>query len=153
MSKDEILIRYSQYLKEVEKDIFILEENLNQLKKFFPLNEEKIQYLASKGDTLKILDQLAYRFLKMQETLGKLLKFFLLKEGEIVDNLTMLDIVHKTESLGIPINDEFWFEIRSLRNSIAHEYPELYNEVAEAINSLYEYIPKIKEIVNKIKEI
>jgi len=66
MSKDEILIRYSRYLKEVEKDIFILEENLNQLKKFFPLNDEKIQYLASKRDTLKILDQLAYRFLNMK---------------------------------------------------------------------------------------
>jgi len=64
----------------------------------------------------------------------------------------MIDIIHKVEKLGIFIDEELWFEMRSLRNIITHEYPHMYGEVAEAINTLFSLKNKINEIIENIKE-
>ncbi len=144
--------KFNFFLNEVEKHFLILNQDLEELKTFYPLTEEKIKSLVDNPDYLKVLDQIAYRYIKLQDTLGKLLRYFLLKEGEVVEHLSMLDIIHRIQKLGIFIDDELWFEMRNLRNSITHEYPNMYLEVAEAINSLYSFIEDIKEIIQSIKE-
>ncbi len=144
--------KFNFFLNEVEKHFSILNQDLEELKTFYPLTEEKIKSLVDNPDYLKVLDQIAYRYIKLQDTLGKLLRYFLLKEGEVVEHLSMLDIIHRIQKLGIFIDDELWFEMRNLRNSITHEYPNMYLEVAEAINSLYSFIENIEEIIQSIKE-
>ena len=151
MRREIINLRYNQYLNEVKKHVSILQEDFKSLEEYYPFNEKDIQNFLSDDNKLKILDQIAYRFLKMQDTLGKLLKFFLLKKGEIIENLSMIDIIHKVEKFGISIDEDFWFEIRALRNSLTHDYPELYSEIAVSLNILYESFPKIVDIFNQIK--
>ena len=152
MRKDIINTRYNQYVRELQKHISVLKEDLKSLGSYYPFDEDDIDYLLSNKNTLKTLDQIAYRFLKLQDTLGKLLKFFLLKKGEIVEHLSMLDIIHKAEKFGISIDEEFWFEMRALRNSLTHEYPEFYSEIANSLNTLYESFPKIETIFNQINQ-
>ena len=152
MNKDLINKKFQFSLQEVEKHFYILDKDLNEIKPFYPLSEKEIEKFINDEYYLKILDQIAYRYIKLQDTLGKLIRTFLLKEGELIEHLSMIDIIHKAEKLGIFIDEEFWFEMRNLRNSITHEYPHMYGEVAEAINMLFSYMGKIKEIIDSIKE-
>ena len=152
MKKDIIDKKFQFFLQEVEKHFYILDKDLNDIKPFYPLSEKEIEKFVNDENYLKILDQIAYRYIKLQDTLGKIIRTFLLKEGELIEHLTMIDVIHKAEKIGIFIDEEFWFEMRNLRNSITHEYPYMYGEVAEAINTLFSYMGKIKEIIDSIKE-
>ncbi len=151
MNKEIIEKRFNFYLKEVKKHLKILKHDLKEIEIYYPLDENKVENLISSEENLKILDQIAYRFLKLQDTLGKLIRYFLLKKGELVEHLPILDIIHLAEKFSIKINDEIWFEMRSLRNSFTHDYPEFYSDIAEAINLLYKYIPIIEEIIRDIE--
>ncbi len=152
MNKEIANQKFKFFLKEVERHYQILDENIESLKEYFPLDANKIEKLVKSKEHLKTLDQIAYRYIKLQDTLGKVLRYFLLKEGELVEHLSMVDIIHKIQKLGIFIEEEFWFEMRSLRNNITHEYPDMYEEIAEAINSLASIKNQIKEIIDNIKE-
>jgi len=84
-----------------------------------------------------VLDQIAYRFVKFQETFGRLARFYLLLKGESVESLPLVDIINLAYRYGFPIDRELWMELRILRDSIVHKYPENYSEVARAINRIF----------------
>ena len=151
MNRDIINRRFKEYLEEVERHINILREDLDVLHPFFPLDRQKIKNLVENKEYLRVLDQIAYRFLKLQEGLGKLLKWYFLKKGENVENMTIIDIVNLAEKTGIDIDEDFWFKIRALRNSLIHEYGLKYDEVASALNNMKEDLLRIEKIKNQLK--
>jgi uncharacterized protein YkuJ len=68
-------------------------------------------------------DQIIYRFSKLQDCMGvKLFKSVLLYQGENV-KIPFLDILNQLERIDI-VNIDDWFEIRDLRNEIAHDYDD-----------------------------
>ncbi|WP_457622913.1 hypothetical protein [Persephonella sp.] len=146
MNKDFINKRLEEYLEEVERHINILKEDLDFLYPFFPLDRQKIKNLIEKKEYLRIFDQIAYRFLKLQESLSKLLKWYFLKKGENVENMTIIDIVNLPEKTRIDIDEDFWFKVRALRNSLFHEYGLKYDDVAYALNSMREDLLRIERI-------
>ncbi|WP_200238756.1 hypothetical protein [Thiohalocapsa halophila] len=81
-----------------------------------------VQHLTS--DRLRILDQLAYRFGKLQDTLGlRVLPGILdLSEEPFLDATPFAQKLQRLERLGaIPSVDQ-WRLLRELRNQLAHEY-------------------------------
>jgi hypothetical protein len=81
-----------------------------------------VQHLPS--DTLRILDQLAYRFGKLQDTLGlRVLPGILdLSQEPFADGTPFAQKLQRLERLGaIPSVDQ-WRLLRELRNQLAHEY-------------------------------
>ena len=144
--------RFLFHLKECEKHLEILREDLRYIERWIPIKGENIEKISATSEGLKILDQIAYRFSKFQDTLGKLVKLYLLLKGEGVENLPLIDTVNLAYRYGFPIDGELWMELRILRNSIVHDYPESYGEIASALNRIYQLFPLLEEAVKFLKE-
>lgn len=144
-----------------------VEENLNQsyihLKRLnnafielnkryiFPINKDSYIKLIANIQDLAFSDQIIYRFSKLQDTIGaKLFKSFLLFQGENIDK-PFLDILSELEKMDI-VNVDDWFEMRDLRNEIAHEYGEDIQNNPFTINQIYKSIDKIENILDKIEK-
>jgi len=121
------------------------------LKYNFPLNQDSYDKIINNINDLAFSDQVIYRFSKLQDTIGaKLFKSLLLYQGENI-NKPFLDILNSLERIDI-IDVEEWFEIRDLRNEIAHEYEESENIAINILNTIYELKQELEKILNRIKE-
>jgi uncharacterized protein with HEPN domain len=146
-----------------EKYLFLYEEitkHLQRLERAFtnlnntlglPLTAEKVEKILSDDILSSFLDQIAYRFSKIQDSLGKLIRSYLFLKGENVENLTMIDVLNYAEKYNLKINKEKWFELRELRNAITHEYGRELSKIAETINKIYEEIEYLRNIVESLK--
>jgi len=125
-------------------------EQLN-LKYNFPLNQDSYDKIINDINDLAFSDQVIYRFSKLQDTIGaKLFKSLLLYQGENI-NRPFLDILNSLERIDI-IDVEEWFEIRDLRNEIAHEYEDNENIAINILNTIYKLKQELEKILNRIKE-
>ncbi len=72
----------------------------------------------------RLLDQLAYRFTKLQDSMGmKLFPMLLeLAEEPIPENMAFAEKLQRLERLGALESVEQWRQLREIRNQIAHEY-------------------------------
>ncbi len=75
---------------------------------------------------LRLLDQMAYRFGKLQSTLGERVMPLLLEMAEepLAPETTFAQKLQRLERLGLIPSAEDWRMLRQTRNAIAHEYPE-----------------------------
>ncbi|MEJ5284141.1 MAG: hypothetical protein ACP5Q5_03015 [Brevinematia bacterium] len=144
--KDEKL-KYETYLSECLKHLNILKNNFKKISSYLPINLNNIQELYEKEETLSILDQISYRFIKLQETLGKLIKVYLFLKGEDTSEKSMIDLINLGEKIGIPITEDLWMNIRLMRNMITHEYPDSLQDIVTAINELQNLLPSISKLV------
>ena len=104
-------------------------------------------------ETVKTIDTFVYRFIKLQDYLGqKLFRRFLDEIGELVENMSFLDVLDKLERLEIINSSQRWIEARKLRNKLTHEYPneleELKEELKEALNFVEDFETTISNIEN-----
>lgn len=122
---------------ECEKHILRIQTALKRLSNLFPLTEESLKSLCD--EDMAVLDQFLYRFTKLQDCLGLRLipALYLLLESETAVR-PFIDILNRLEKLGVLTSAEDWQYFRSLRNNLAHEYPERTADIIYAINSLYE---------------
>ena len=147
------------YKKRVEDELNKSFIHLNRLNRAFlelnkkytlPINIKDYENIILNPLDLALADQVIYRFSKLQDTMGaKLFKNFLLMQGENV-NKPFLDILNRLEEIGL-IEVEKWFEIRDLRNEIAHEYENSDFEAVDIINEIYEIKDELEQILKKIK--
>ena len=140
-------------LNELEKHLLQLKRNIKYLDAFygFPLKDEYIKNILESSDIDK-LDSIAYRLIKFQDTLGRVIKLYFSLVEENTDNLTMLDLINFAEKVGFSIDREFFRELRLLRNSITHEYVENISEIKKALNNLKEILPRLEKIIYELKE-
>jgi len=137
--------KYRFLLNECSKHLELLQEDFELLKEFLPLDGKTVKRLYTNRDYLKTFDQIAYRFSKLQDSLGKLLRVYMLLKGESVESLPTLDLVELANRYGFPIDSELWLELRVLRNSITHDYPDSYGEIAQALNKISKLLPLLEE--------
>lgn len=119
--------------------------------KTFPLLEKDIKELKEKLQTLSLLDTIAYRFSKLQESIGKLLRNYLALQGEETEELFMKDIINLAEKRGLYINWEKWITMREIRNIITHEYPEEEEIIAETLNKLKTLVEELGPLISQLK--
>lgn len=118
----------------------------------FPLTMEGFKKILDTTEHLAYSDQIIYRFSKLQDCMGaKLFKSVLLYEGENV-NKPFLDILNQLESIDI-INVDEWFEIRDLRNEIAHDYEDSDEIAVNILNAIYKLKVELKEILDAIAKL
>jgi len=143
--------KYQMYIDELEKHNKVLKNHFYKIDMMYglPINEELIKDLIL--ENVEILDSIAYRFAKFQDTLGKVLKLWFKLKGESVDNLTIIDVVNLAEKMNFSINKEIWWEMRNLRNRFSHEYEKEYAKIADALNDIYKFYPKLEKIFNELK--
>jgi uncharacterized protein with HEPN domain len=136
-----------KHLMRLQNAIVALERNY-----IFPLPVESFKNILESVEHLAYSDQIIYRFSKLQDCMGaKLFKSVLLYEGENI-NKPFLDILNQLEAIDI-INVDEWFEIRDLRNEIAHDYEDNDEIALNILNTIYKLKDDLKAILDSIKKV
>jgi len=87
----------------------------------FPLNPET--YSAITDEAVEHIDQLVYRFTKLQDVLGaKLFPHIVSVLREDANTLTIYDVLTELEKREVIPSAESWMMLREIRNQIAHDY-------------------------------
>jgi hypothetical protein len=142
--------RWQMIVGECELHIARISHALAHSKRVLPLSNENIENLSD--DDITYLDQLIYRFMKLQDTMGeKLFPLMLSLVGEQVDSKPFIDILNRLERLELIPSRQEWTLWRELRNDLAHEYPDEIYERIEAINALSETVGKIIDVYRNIR--
>lgn len=80
--------------------------------------------LETDREKLRVLDQLLFRFHKLQDALGlRLVPATLAALSEPFEDWPMIDRLNRLEKLGYLDVDD-WLRWRETRNRLAHEYPD-----------------------------
>ncbi len=135
-------------IKNIETHINRLEKAVNEIKNLNSIKEVDLE----KFDVIKTIDSFIFRFMKLQDYMGqKFFRVFLEEIGEYSDDMSLLDILDKLEKLKFIENAEEWIKIRKLRNKLAHEYPESYEEIKNDLILAVEYYNTMKKIYHNMK--
>ena len=109
-----------------------------------PLSVES--YLHLNDVDISFIDQLIFRFSKLQDTMGeKIFPFILVLSKEDVKKKTFIDILNRLEELEI-VDKAEWLKLREIRNDIAHEYSFNRDEVVDSIVSIYKASDELIDI-------
>ena len=139
---------FNKKIYECEKHIEKLSDAKEYLKGIMPLSLQS--YIQIDKIQSSFIDQLNFRFSKLQDTIGEsILKGILIKSQENVEKMTFLDILNRLEKLEI-LDKNRWLELREVRNEIAHEYSFNQDEVVANINLIYEKSDELIDIYNDL---
>ena len=128
-----------------------INEAFNELEKIykFPIDIKSFSKLLNNIQEFAFTDQIIYRFSKLQDVMGaKLFKALLLYQGENIDK-PFLDILNILEKLHI-LEVEEWFELREIRNNIAHDYEESEEFGKIILNEIYQTKDDLEKILKKV---
>jgi hypothetical protein len=118
------------------------------LVEIMPMNLEN--YLKIDKIQSSFIDQLNFRFSKLQDTVGEsIIKSLLILSKEPIEKMTFLDMLNRLDKLEILEKDR-WLELREVRNEIAHEYSFNQQEVVDNINMIYEKTDELIMIYKKL---
>jgi hypothetical protein len=122
-----------------------------KVNKHFPLDKEK--YLGLKPEELSFIDQLIFRFSKLQDSMGgRLFPAILENLGEETKKIPFIDSLAKLEELEIISSADEWMLLRETRNIVTHEYPFITDEVIQGLNLLNNHYTTITEIWQKVEK-
>jgi len=139
-------VRVESYLQEAQKhkehiveakSVLVLPiksyEKLNQLQKF-------------------ALNTLIFRFSKLQDLMGaKIFRAYLEFAGFPTKDVGYFDILKELEKEGV-VDIDSWSTLRELRNDIAHDYPDEFDEFIDKINLFVLKSDELIAILNSIEE-
>ena len=148
--KQKVLDNLNVSLKHLKR----IDDAFNKLEKKhkFPIQKDDFENILTSIQNIAYSDQIIYRFSKLQDTIGaKLFKSILLYQGENI-NKPFLDILNQLEYMDIIDVDE-WFEIRDLRNEIAHDYETNDNTAINILNSIYILKEELQKTLNTINKL
>ena len=121
-----------------------------KVKNHFPLDKEK--YLLLQPEELSFLDQLIFRFSKLQDSMGgRLFTAILENLGEEVKAMPFIDRLVKLEELNIIPSADEWLLLRETRNLVTHEYPFIADDLIQGLNLLSKHYKLIKEILKQVE--
>jgi hypothetical protein len=122
-----------------------------QIEKLFPLTVNK--YNSVSEATIGNIDQMIFRFTKLQDELGNNTFRFLLEvlQEDITDK-PFRDILNMLERLQIIDSSDTWLSLRELRNDLTHEYPMMLDETVNKLNHLYMQFSLLEEILQTIQQ-
>ena len=114
------------------------------LQEYIPI--DKSRYAQFNDIDMGFVDQMIFRFSKLQDTMGeKLFPSLLELMGEEVKSKPFIDRLNRIEELGILYKNE-WMNLRKDRNEIAHEYSFNQDEVIDGINLIFNSAEKLISI-------
>ena len=117
----------------------------------FPITSEDFLNILNSRNSLAFADQIIYRFSKTQDSMGaKLFKSFIQYQGENIDR-PFLDILTSLEKLKI-LDVDKWFELREIRNEIAHDYEENELLAQTILNNIYRYKDELNAILIMLEQ-
>lgn len=100
----------------------------------WPLTAQQME--APADELVATLDQFAFRFARLQDILGqKAFRAVLVGSlSEPFEDSPLRDVLDRLEQLRLLPSAERWEEIRAVRNSLAHDYPDTPAQRAARLN-------------------
>jgi len=140
------------YLKEAVQLCTIHVERMSfayrKIEMYLPLTVDKYNQLSE--EELSFIDQLIFRFSKLQDSMGgKLFPALLENLGEETRGIPFLDLLSKLELLNLLQNGNDWLLLRETRNIVTHEYPFNTEDIIEGLNLLNKHYGLIISIWEK----
>jgi len=131
--------------KECSSHVKRLQTASFRLEGYFPLLTNNFQDLDD--ETVLLIDQLIYRFTKLQDAIGHRLfpVIYSVLEGDDTPR-PFLDTLHYLEKINIIESVEDWQMLRNLRNNLAHDYPDSVRQTMDTLNILYTTWPLLKKM-------
>lgn len=131
---------------------------LGQLSDKVPQTAE--QWSSLDDETVADIDQLLFRYNKLQDAMGqRLFPAILMLGGDWQDDETFLDRLNLLEKRGAIPSAETWNEIRAIRNQMTHEYPDApelnaanLNRVIDSIESLRLALDQAEDFAGRLAE-
>jgi len=135
VSKD-IRASLQERLYECDQHVQKIETAKRYLQAVMPLTVQQYQQL---DDVQKsFVDQLIFRFSKLQDSMGeKIFPAVLVLAEEDVKKKTFIDLLNRLEELGL-VSKQAWLRLREVRNEIAHDYTSNQDRVVASIVMIYE---------------
>lgn len=101
-------------------------------------------------ETVADIDQLLFRYAKLQDAMGlRLFPAILMLGAEWRDEETFIDKLDRLEKLGALPSAERWNELRLIRNRMTHEYPDAPEQNAENLNQVHSSIPDLEAALSQ----
>jgi len=117
----------------------------------FPLDLKTYESLSD--DDLSYIDQLIFRFSKLQDSMGnRLFPDVLQNLGEDTRGKPFIDLLIRLEELELIKDHKEWLRLRETPNTVTHEYPFVANEIIGGLNLLYGDVKIISDILNHLKK-
>lgn len=121
-----------------------------QIEGLFPLTVDKYNNLSEA--TIGNIDQMVFRFTKLQDELGNNSFRFLLEFlQEDITGKPFRDILNILERLQIIDSSDIWLSLRELRNDLTHEYPMMIDETINKLNHLFKQLPLLEKILKTVQ--
>jgi hypothetical protein len=128
-----------------------IEYALQQIQDLFPM--DATNYLSLTEVQIAWMDQIIFRFTKIQDEIGQNTFRFLLEYlQEDFQNKPFKDILNTLERLEYIDSANTWLSLRELRNDLTHDYPKLIDETTDKLNHLFHELSTMKHILNTIKD-
>jgi hypothetical protein len=127
---------FKEKLFECHKHVEKITVSKKYLSIIMPLSVES--YRELNDIEMSFVDQLIFRFSKLQDTMGeKVFPGILSLSKEDVKRKTFIDILNRLEELEV-VDKTQWLKLREIRNDIAHEYSFNTDEIVESIMAIYD---------------
>lgn len=141
--REAIELKLTPAIRECERHLERLQYAAGKGQNLFPMNADSFKRLSH--NDIATLDQMLFRFGKLQDAIGqRLLPAILLAGQEWRDDETFLDKLNRLEKLGAIPSASGWIKLRELRNSAAHEYPDEPAVNAANLNKIYDAISTLE---------
>lgn len=144
----DIINIFKEKIYECDRHVEKINISKSHLSSVLPLSTQR--YLKLGDVEISFIDQLIFRFSKLQDTLGeKIFPFILILSKENVKRKTFIDILNRLEELEVVDKDK-WLRLREIRNNIAHEYSFNLDEVVNSIELIYDVSDELIKIYEDI---
>lgn len=128
-----------------------IERVVTLLEDLFPTDVEHFKEFSE--EQIEHVDQLIYRFSKMQDSLGmRLIPAIYSWLEEDAKPKPFIDVLNRLEKLSVIDSVEKWQYFRNLRNNLAHDYPESIAQTVETLNLLHKEINDFLNIYKQLKQ-
>jgi hypothetical protein len=119
----------------------------NLVKSYFPLTIAQLNTLSK--EQVSYLDQLIFRFSKLQDTIGsRLFPLIVATIDENSEKMTVIDKLNRLEKAEILPSVKEWQEMRNL----THEYPRNPELVVKNLNASLAYVKNLLDYWNFLKD-
>ena len=145
---DKLQIKITSSLTEQTQNFKHFFHAKDKLQPFLPLNSQHF----NDEQIVEHCDQLIYRFIKIQDSIGRRLIPLIIEYTESnTDQLSFIDKLNILEKYGV-IEAKTWQLYRELRNNLTHTYPEEREDIVESINLLLHEAENIQAFYNSLQQ-
>lgn len=150
-AREDVLKKLKSALVECELHTKRLDFALSRLNAVIPISETGWRQLDD--ETVANIDQLLFRFGKLQDAMGRRLFPSILDAlAELDETASFIDKLNRLEKLAVLSSAQQWIELRELRNQATHEYPDAPDQNAENVNLIHESVPSLRNILTQATE-